>query len=92
MKFKATCENIEMFVEIADIPKLQFEEHEIATGDNTQAWVAGAHKWLPVIITTDMSPFFRKHFELESDEWKISGCVVLHDKKSIHYNQAIQKV
>jgi hypothetical protein len=91
MKFKATSENLEMFVEITNIPTLTFEQVEIAHPLGYDAFIAGNHTWNRLETTTDLTPFYGRVFQMSNDEWDIHNCVVCKGGTQIYFQNAIQK-
>jgi len=91
MKLKATAENLEMFVEITNIPTVTFEEVEIAHPKGLDCRIAGSHSWNRLETTTDLTPFIGMVFQMENDEWSIQNCLVCKDITKIYFANAIKK-
>lgn len=94
MKFKATAENLEMFVEITNLPSLTFEEIEVMRSDgHGTAFIQGPATWNLLETTTEnLDPFYGLFFDLENDEWYIHQCIICKDTSKIYFRHARQKV
>lgn len=89
MKFVASNINHTQDVEIDNAPVLTFDELAVPTADGNVAFVQGSHFWNRLLTNTDMTPLIGQWFNLQSEQWNITDCILCIDG-SIFFRNAEQ--
>ncbi len=89
MKYVASNVNHTQEVEIKNSPLLTYDELTVPTAYGDIAFVQGSHFWNRLLTDTNMTPLIGQWFDLESEEWKITDCIICIDG-SIFFRNATQ--
>ena len=86
---KYTIDNTELKIEVTNEPVVTFEKIQIATVDDSEAFIAGPHSWNRLESSSDLTPLFGQCFNMTSEKWSLDYCYVCLDKKTIFFRNAV---